>query len=55
MSDTSVDDDTTADGGSGASVKVCPFDDVTSWLVETEFCGARATETMLFDEFPPET
>jgi hypothetical protein len=54
MSETRVDDDTTADGGSGDSVNVCgtPFVDVISWL---ELGGASATDTMLFDELPPET
>ena len=53
-----VEDDTTEAGGKGAKVKVWgrPFEPVlTKPLLETELCGARATDRMLLDEEPPET
>ena len=55
MSETRVEDET-KEGGNGAKVKVCgiPLDDVTTWLVGTECCGARATDTMLLLELPPD-
>ncbi len=52
MSETRVEDETTEAGGKGAKVKVCGIPD--DELV-TEFCGAKATDTMLFAEPPPET
>ena len=53
-----VEEETTEAGGRGANVKVwgTPFEPVlTKPLLETELCGARATDKMLFDEEPPET
>jgi hypothetical protein len=52
MSETRVDEDTTADGGNGANVKVCgtPLLVLTSW--PDEFCVSK--DIRLLEE-PPDT